>query len=253
MNSPLCYVGGKSQLRDKICSLIPEHATYCEGFVGAGWVFFHKEPSRYETLNDLDGDLISLYRVVQNHLEEFIKQFKWLLSSRQWWEEWNRQQEAGGLTDIQRAARYYYIQRHAFGGKVGGRTFAASQERPPRINLLRLEEEMSAMHLRMARVTVENLDWKVLVQRYDRPATFFYLDPPYYKAPVYKHNFLKLEDYSGMADTLASIKGKFLLSINDLPEIRQVFKRFKIEGTSVRYSVNSKKPLVAKELLVRNY
>ena len=73
MDSPLAYVGGKSKLSKEIISLIPHHSIYCEAFAGAGWVFFRKEPSKSEILNDLDSDLISFYRVLQNHLEEFFK------------------------------------------------------------------------------------------------------------------------------------------------------------------------------------
>jgi len=110
VNSPLRYVGGKSRISEKIIGMIPEHTTYCEVFAGAGWIFFKKEPSRYEVLNDLDSDLISFYRVLQNHLEEFLKQFKFLLTSREWFEDWKSQLDGRGLTDIQKAARYYYLQ-----------------------------------------------------------------------------------------------------------------------------------------------
>ena len=143
MNSPMAYIGGKHLLSKQIIQMIPEHSTYCEVCTGAGWVFFKKDPSSAEVINDLDNDLVSFYRVVQHHLEEFLKQFKWILTSRQVFEDYKDQIETGGLTDIQRAARYYYIQRNAFGGKVAGRTFGVSVTRPVRINLLRLEEEMS--------------------------------------------------------------------------------------------------------------
>ncbi len=211
MKSPLAYIGGKSKLSETIIKMIPEHQAYCEAFAGAAWVFFRKEPSKYETINDLDSDLVCFYRVVQNHLEEFLKQFKWLLSSREWFEDWKRQQDAGGLTDIQRAARYYYLQRHCFAGKVRGRTFGApGPMRRPRINLVRLEEELSEVYFRLAGITIENLSWPQFIKRYDRPETFFYLDPPYYKAPVYRHN-LKLEDYEEMAEILAGVKAKFYI------------------------------------------
>ena len=114
MNSPLPYIGGKSKLSDTIIKMIPKHQAYCEVFAGAAWVFFRKEPSKYETINDLDSELVTFYRVLQNHIEEFMKQFKWVLSSREWFEDWKRQQEAGGLTDIQKAARYYYLQRREY-------------------------------------------------------------------------------------------------------------------------------------------
>jgi DNA adenine methylase len=90
MRSPLCYVGGKSRLAKHIASVIPEHDSYCEVFAGAGWVFFAKEPSRYEILNDISSDLISFWRVVQNHLEEFFRQFRYLLVSREWFEDYKR-------------------------------------------------------------------------------------------------------------------------------------------------------------------
>ena len=122
MDSPLSYIGGKSRLSSIITSMIPEHKQYCEVFAGAAWILFRKEPSKYEAINDKDGDLITFYRVLQNHIEEFLRQFKWCLSSREWFEDWKDQIKSRGLTDIQRAARYYYLQRHCFGGRVRGRT-----------------------------------------------------------------------------------------------------------------------------------
>jgi DNA adenine methylase len=253
MDSPLSYIGGKSRLSNIITQRIPPHKTYCEAFCGAAWVFFRKEQSKYEVINDLDGDLISFYRVVQNHLEEFLKQFRWILSSRQWWDEWKKQQEAGGLTDIQRAARYYYVQRHSYAGKVRGRAYGSTAEHNPRINLLRLEEEMSQVHLRLATVAIENLDYREFIRRYDREATFFYIDPPYFKAPYYKHNLLRIEDYREMAELLGGVKGKWLLSINDMPAIREAFAAFSIDTANVRYMSTKEKTCIGKELLICNY
>ena len=250
MNSPIAYIGGKSRLAKTIISSIPEHRTYCEVFSGAAWVFFKKEPSKVEILNDLDNDLISFYRVVQNHLEEFLRQFKWLLTSREWFEDWKGQIKMEGLTDIQRAARYYYIQRLSFGGQVKGRTFGVAPDRPPKINLVRMEEELSAVHLRLTRVTVENLTWQAILSRYDRKETFFFCDPPYYKTPYYKHN-LVLEDYVEMAEVLSNLKGQFLLSINDHPTIREVFKDFKIKPVTLPYTTGLKS-VTGKELLIQN-
>ena len=250
MKSPLVYVGGKSILSKTLVSLIPEHKVYCEVFAGAGWVFFGKEQEKNEILNDLDSDIISFYRVLQNHLEEFLRQFKWLLQSREWFEDWKNQIEGRGLTDIQRAARYYYIQRLCFGGRVSSRNFGVSPERPMRINLVRMEEELSAVHLRLSGVMIENLPWDEFIKRYDRPETFFYLDPPYYKAPCYKHNFYELEDYIKIAEVLRNIRGSFLLSLNDDPEIREVFKDFELNPVSLCYSVGKEKTTGA-ELIIR--
>lgn len=253
MNSPLAYIGGKSRLSQAIIGMIPDHETYVEAFAGALWVFFRKEPSHFEVVNDLDGELVTFYRVLQHHLEEFLKQFKWLLSSRTWFEDWKRQQEAGGLTDIQKAARYYYLQRHAFGGRVKGRTFGAGAEYTPRINLVRMEEELSEVHLRLSRVTIENLPYQEILKRYDKVTTFFYLDPPYYKAPFYNHNMTGVEDYHALAGILSSIQGRFILSINDLPEMREIFKEFHFQKILLSYSVNNCGNTIGKELIISNF
>jgi DNA adenine methylase len=252
MNSPIAYIGGKSKLSETIIKMIPDHQAYCEVFAGAAWVFFRKEQSKYEVINDLDSDLIVFYRVLQNHLEEFLKQFKWLLSSREWFEDWKRQQKAGGLTDIQRAARYYYLQRLCFGGRVRNKVFGVAPLRRPRINLLRMEEELSEVHLRLATVSIENLPWQDFLKRYDRQKTFFYLDPPYYKAPCYEHN-LELKDYKQMAGILAGIKSKLILSINDHPHIQDTFKGFDFHPVTLKYSIAKDKLTVGKELLITNY
>ena len=252
MNSPLAYIGGKSKLSKQIISLVPDHKVYCEVFSGAAWVFFRKPPSQVEVINDLDSELIAFYRVVQNHLEEFLRQFRWLLTSREWFRDWQNQLGAGGLTDIQKAARYYYVQRLAFGGKVKGRTYGVELDgRSPRINILRLEEEMSAIHLRLAHVRVENLTWQELINRYDRAETFFYCDPPYYQCPDYKHNFV-LKDFLEIADVLKGIQGRFMLSINDHPEIREIFKCFHRKSVSLLYTVGNQ-PTKAQELIYSNY
>ena len=252
MNSPLAYIGGKSKLANTIIDMMPEHKAYCEVFAGAAWVFFKKPISKYEVINDLDSDLVSFYRVLQNHLEEFLRQFKWLLSSREWFEDWKRQQDAGGLTDIQRAARYYYLQRLCFGGRVKGRVFGTAALHNPRINLLRMEEELSAVHLRLVGVSIEHLVWDDFIKRYDKPGTLFYCDPPYYKAPFYKHN-LELTDFQKMASVLAGIQSQFILSINDHPDIKEVFKAFKFMPVTLNYTVSKGKQMRGQELLVTNY
>ncbi|GLU34485.1 hypothetical protein Busp01_43270 [Trinickia caryophylli] len=101
-----------------------------------------------EVLNDINGELVNLYRVMQHHVEEFVPQFKSAISSRQVF-KWHQQSRPETLTDIQRAARFYYLQQHAFGGKVDGQTFDTATTAPS-INLVRIEEVLSAAHLRLA-------------------------------------------------------------------------------------------------------
>lgn len=163
--------------------------------------------------------------------------------------------ESNGLTDIQRGARFYYLQRLSFGGKVAGRTYGTSTTRPHGVNLLRLEEELSQAHLRLNQVQIENLDYQAIISRYDRSHSFFYIDPPYWNSENYygKGMFSKA-DFHTLASQLAAIKGKFLLSLNDTPEIRAIFNAFTIEPVNVRYTcggTNSAPP--AKEVFIMNY
>lgn len=151
------WIGGKRRLAKHILPLFPEHRCYVEPFCGAAALFFMKRPAQAEVLNDINGDVTNLYRVLQHHLEEFVRQFKWSLVSREMY-RWLQITPEETLTDIQRAARFYYLQKLAFGGKVESRTFGTATTSPPRLNLLRMEEDLSAAHLRLARVCIENLD-----------------------------------------------------------------------------------------------
>ncbi len=247
------WVGGKSQLATRIIASMPEHTCYVEVFAGAAWVLFRKPESQVEVINDFSRDVVNLYRVIQNHLEEFVRQFKWQLISR---EEWTRLNNIPpeSLTDIQRAAQFYYLQRLSFGGKVEGRSYGTATTTKPRLNLLRLEEELSAAHLRLSQVWVEHLDFEDCIRRHDRAHTFFYLDPPYFGVEDYygKHLFSR-EDFQRLADILTTISGKFLLSINNKPEIREIFKNFKQEEVQVIYSCSKGGRPKVGELLIRNY
>lgn len=248
----LSYLGGKSKLAQRIIPLIPEHDCYAEVFCGAAWMLFKKEPSKVEIINDINSDLITLYRVIQNHLEEFCKQFKYQLVAR---DEYKRllAENPASLTDIQRAARFYYLLRCSYGSKLDFGSFNVSPTRHPRINLLRLEEELTEAHLRLARVNVENMGYEKFVLRYDRPGTFFYLDPPYYGCENdYGKNIFSREDFDKLSSLLSTIKGKFILSLNDKPEVREIFKQYKILTVKTKYTVSSKTKEVS-EVLILNY
>ena len=254
VSSPLRgWLGGKYRLAKKIVELIPEnHNCYVEPFAGAAWVLFHKDPSKSEVLNDYNLEIITLYRVLQNHLEEFIRHFKWVLYHR---EEFERQKALppDKLTDIQRAVRFYYIQRNCFGGRINNPAFGTSTLRPPKLNLLRIEEDLSIAHLRLAKVYLESKPYGELIRQYDRPYNFFYLDPPYWGCEdYYGKQMFSRDDFATLAELLAGIKGRFLLSLNDVPQIREIFKAFKIDAVSLRYSVG-RNDSPGKELFIRNY
>ena len=119
----------------------------------------------------------------------------------------------------------------------------------PRINLLRIEEELSEVHLRSAGVTIEHLEWKDFIKTYDKLRALFFLDPPYYKTPYYNHNF-KLVDLQELSQTLSSLKSKFILSINDHPDMRKAFRGFSMVLAKLSYSIAQKECAKGYELLI---
>jgi len=149
---------------------------------------------------------------------------------------------------------YYYLQRAAFGGKVTGQTFGTSATAPPRLNLFGLEQSITSAWQRLAQVTIECLDFRKLLPKYDRKATFFFMDPPYWNIPGYRHDF-ETQDFIDLAEILVTLKGRFLMTINDTPEIREIFDRFTIEETTLKYSMSHQAKARAQsrtELLIMN-
>src|SRR5690606_159639 len=129
--------------------------------------------------------------------------------------------EPRSLTDLQRAARFLYLQRSAFGGKVTGQHFGLSREYPARFDVTKLGPVLEAVHERLSRVSIERLPWQEFIARYDAAGTLFYLDPPYFgNEDDYGAGMFAQEDFTEMAARLARIRGRFILSLNDRPEVR---------------------------------
>jgi DNA adenine methylase len=246
------WIGGKSRLADKIIPLFPPHHCYVEVFAGAGSILFKKSESPVEILNDINLELVTLYRVIKHHLDEFIRYLRWLLTAR---EEFNRFKatDPATLTDVQRAVRFYYLMHNAFAPLPKASTFRADATRRPKINLLRIEEDLSAAHLRLSGVTVENLPYQVALERFDKPTTLFYIDPPYFGSESdYGKGLFKREDFAKLAEQLGGIKGRFCMSINDHPSIRALFRGFKVRTVSTHYSVGVARGKKARELVITN-
>jgi DNA adenine methylase len=253
MTSPIFpWMGGKRRMAKHILPEFPDHECYVEPFCGGAALFFMKEPSRVEVINDFDGEVVNLYRVVAHHLEELVRHFKWSLVSRQMF-DWANQQVPRTLTDIQRAARFFYLQQQCFGAKPTGRTFGTATTAPPKLNLLRIEEKLSEAHLRLARTTIEHLDWKECVRRYDREHTLFYLDPPYWQTAGYAPGTFDFEQYQAMADLAGSIKGRMVISINDHPQIREVFAGLRLKVVPFRHTVSGQGGKQVNELIYFNW
>jgi len=251
MIGPLPYVGGKNRLASKIISLLPDHIAYVEPFAGGAQVLFHKPPSNVEVLNDLDFEIVNFFRVCQWHYEELIRYLRFCLASRKL-HELHVKTDPSLLTDIQRAGRFYYLQKNSFGGLVVKHCFHYGVIQSPNYNPERVPEIIEQAHKRLARVQVESLPYEQILVRYDRPSTFFYLDPPYWRRKLYRFNF-KDEDFSALAAQLRQIKGKFILSLDDHPRVREIFREFRIESADIVYTARSKPGKRYSELLIMNF
>jgi DNA adenine methylase len=247
------WIGGKSILADRIIPLFTPHHCYVEVFAGAGSILFRKPESRVEILNDINLELVTLYRVIKHHLDEFIRYLRWLLTAREEFERFKATDPAT-LTDVQRAVRFYYLHRNAFAPGLSSPVFRCDTTHKSRFNLLRIEEDLSAVHLRLAGVFVENLPYARAIERFDKASTFFYIDPPYHGCEkYYGKGIFAREDFAALAELLGRIRGRFCMSINDVAEIRRLFGRFHIRSIATKYRVGRASQKPVRELLIMNY
>ena len=250
------WLGGKSQLARTIIDMMPEHHHYCEVFGGAGWVLFKKTVSKLETINDINGDLVNLYRVFKYHPDALVQEFETQLISR---DEFERLKASNSqtLTDIQRAARFYYLLRNCFGAKISCPNYTSLVDRLPLLKLGdELKSTLSNIHQRLQKVNIENRNFDTLIQKMDRPTTLFYLDPPYYNCEnYYGKDIFSRDDFSKLNDILRNIKGKFILSLNDVPEVRELFKGFYFQTKKIHWSFNvqSEDENNGKEIIITNF
>lgn len=253
------YLGGKRNLARRICALIDRdaHDTYAEPFVGMGGIFLRRtRRPQAEFINDRGREVYTLFRVLQEHYVAFLDLLRFQITTQA---NFNRLVgvDPDTLTDMQRAARFLYLQRLAFGGKISGRNFGVSADRPARFNLTTLEPDLEALHSRLSGVTVMNLDYAAFIDRLDKPTTLFYLDPPYYGTENdYGPGLFSRARFEEMAGQLARLKGRFLLSLNDHPEVRQIFAGFHLTEVRTTYSVGSKKTVEEAsrgELIIANW
>ncbi len=249
------WLGGKRNLAKRICTILDATPcqTYCEPFVGMGGIFLRRTVRpRAEVINDAGRDIANLFRILQRHYPQFLEILRFQLTVRAEFERLVATRP-DTLTDLERAARFLYLQRTAFGGKVSGRNFGVSKDRPGRFNLTTLEPMLEDLHTRLAGVVIECLDFGEFIRRYDGPGTMFYLDPPYWGCEGdYGKELFSRADFQRLADQLAGIQGRFLMSINDVPEIREIFAWATVEPIRTSYSIAGKgRNTEAAELLIR--
>ena len=246
MVKPLyCRMGAKTPLKKKIVPMIPDHKIYVEPFIGGGAIFFEKELAEKNIINDLETELVRDYKIARDAPIDKEKYRK-------------------DLDNTNALQRYYFmgsnnspadkfmkaiIKRcNGFGGRPISTQVYNDSNPYNKVKLLDQYQE------KLKKTTILSQDYKSVIKTYDSPNTFFYLDPPYEKSKGLYKEFTM--DFEEMARLLKSIKGKFLLSINDSSYIRNTFKDFKqskliVPPVSRREGTAGSKP--RSELLIKNY
>lgn len=253
------YQGGKKNLARRICAIIDRtgHDGYAEPFVGMSSIFLRRSTRpRTEVVNDLSGDVMTFFRVLQEHYPYFIDMLRWRLASRNEFERL-RGMDPTRLTDLQRAARFLYLQRLAWGGKVDGRSFGVSGTTASYFNVTRLEPVLADIHDRLANVVLEQLAYETFIRKYDRPGMLFYLDPPYAGCEDdYGKGAFAPEDHARLATVLTQLRGRFIMSLNDTPGVRETFATFRVQPIATTYMIEpseTRGTVRAGELLISNY
>lgn len=253
INAIFGWIGGKKLLREKISAFIPEQDQpvskrkiqyYVEVFGGVAWMLLYKEKwFKNEVYNDFNNELVNLFNVIKFHPKEFIRQFENLLQSQFMFDFFLNNEV---LTDIQRAIKTFYKYHYSYSSN--GENFAYHSY--SRGNLISKIKEMSS---RFDKVSISNKSYDVLIPRFNKNNVFLYLDPPYYdKEYLYEILFSK-EDHNKLCELLKKFKGKFALSYNKHPEIKSLYKDFRIEVLKTEYLAFRKEKEVKEEYLIMNY
>lgn len=266
MDSPLNYVGGKSQSCKKIVELMPEHDCYCEVFCGGCWIFFAKPEAKIEVINDINSELINFYRVVQRKCDEFKKREKYEMYSRELYYEYMNDFYSGKhstLDDVERAFRFFCLLKEAFGSTFGGGWGygAVRNNATAYFNEFKIIDEISN---RLKRVQIDNRDFEDVIKGYDNERTLFVTDPPYIKSLSENSNYYKssgnvftMFDHQRLFNRLKTIKGKVILTIDDMPWIRERYTKengFYIIENEVFYCSAPKDNRTHEiELIITNY
>jgi len=220
------WPGGKRRLLKYLLPLVPEHEMYCEVFGGGLAMFLGKPESRAEVINDINGDLISFYRTVKYHLEPVLDEMDLVMNSRQEFRDYLAQP---GLTEIQRAARWFIRNKLSFGAM--GYTFGVSKACKSSSLGSRSNRTLAirALNQRFNTVCIENVPWEQCLKIYDRPGCFFFFDPPYIDDGGAAYDGWTEAELTKFCARIQKLEGKWLFTFQDCPLIHRLMARYKIK------------------------
>lgn len=247
MNSFISWIGGKRSLRYVILQHFPDpnsYERYIEVFGGAAWLLFAKDRhAKMEVYNDINKNLVNLFRCVKYHPEALEKELEWNFNSREQFLDAREQGQTRGFTDIQRAARFFLLIKESYGTDL--KSFGRKDR-----SLVKATDHLQRVAERLETVVIESMDFEQLIASYDRNTALFYLDPPYYSAEHYYPDRFNPEDHERLRQCLDGVKGRFLVSYNDCVEIRELYEGYCITELERQNNLGTGR---YKEILIKNY
>lgn len=242
--APYSRMGGKSRLKKVLINYFPdnyESMTYIEPFFGGGSLFFYKEPSKKEVINDLDKNIFILMKGFKkydgNEISDAIngnydKDKFIILKNYKPKTEYNKFIQLLLLTKLS-----FFANMQTFGNKFYINTNYGNK-----------------YNERLKNTIILNKDYKEVIKKYDGPNSFFYLDPPYSMSEDYKYYNNQYININELYESIKNIKGRFLISYDDNKEIKELFKDFKIIKVSTTYAQTQNIERRKKtEILIKNY
>ena len=225
LKPPFAYFGGKTTLAPQIAALLPEHEHYVEPFAGSLAVLLAKEPSTAETVNDLDGDLVTFWRVLRDQPDDLERLCILTPHSRA---EFELSKSLEVDSDLERARRVWVrlTQSRSQSMKPTGWKFEKRAGSFPGL-LKSRAGRMTAVAERLASVSIESKDALELIRYYgDDPTACLYVDPPYLgstRATNYRVEMLDDDAHRTFADALNECKASVVLSGYDSPLYAELF------------------------------
>ena len=256
LRTPISYYGGKQMMAKHILPCIPKHNRYTEAFFGGGAIFFLKEPSEVETINDINGEVINFYAVITTDFWKLNEMIQSTLHSREQYDHaiviYNYPKL---FSPVQRAWAFWTLTNQGYVNKIGawgyGKIDSAS---PVKISNKKLEFNVY-IRQRLEHAQIECTDALKVIESRDTEETFHYVDPPYIETNMGHYSGYTEEDYSSLLDLLASCKGKFLLSgyMNKLLEGAIKQNRWCVQYFNKQLAASPNKTKRKTEVLVANY
>ena len=240
LKTPISYYGGKQKLADKITSVIPDHNLYCEPFIGGGAVFFAKNPSPVEVLNDTNKELINFYKVVQSDFVSLEMEIRISLHSR----DLHRKASViynhpDMFSEIKRAWAVWILSSQSFSAQLDSSWgYDISKNTTTKKIMNNRDRFTEDMAIRLQNVQIESADALYIIRSRDRDESFFYLDPPYFNSDCGHYDGYSEQDFENLLQLLTEIKGKFLLSSYPSPLLLKYAKLYNWSMWSVESGVS---------------